>query len=309
MQEPELTFKTIRDVPKNEHLRPGSPLCPGCGGEIAVRLALKVLGRRTIVVGVPGCFGLLSLYPYATIENSMLFSPFASGPAVAQGVVDGIQTRVEKGKIRDPGTQVLVLTGDGAAYDIGLQATSGAIHRWVDFYYLCYDNEAYGNTGFQFSSATPYAASTTTTQAHGSSVGNEIRKKDLFEIWRAQRPPYIATMAISRPVDLFRKFEKASRIKGPKLFIALSVCPTGWGTDSRESVRLDKLAVETGIWPLKEAVDGKVTHTYIPRKRVPVQDYLKRQRRFDHLFVPEEDKETIGKIQSDVDDYWADISI
>ncbi len=306
MQTDLTAFRTLKDTPRNEYLVSGSPLCPGCGGEVALKLALKALGERTVVVLVPSCFGLLALYPYTSMKNSILFTPFAAAPATAQGLVDGIGVRVEKGEIADPQAKVLVVTGDGAAYDIGLQSTSGAIHRQLDFYYLCYDNEAYGNTGFQFSSATPLGSATTTTHATELMGGNQLRKKNLFEIWRAHNPPYVATVAVSRPVDLLRKFEKASKIRGPKLFITLGVCPTGWGSEPRETVRVDGLAVETGLWPLKEAVDGKVVHTYTPRKRLPVEEYLKKQKRFQHLFKPREDRATIQKIQDDVDQYWSE---
>ncbi|MDG6987770.1 MAG: pyruvate synthase [Nitrososphaerota archaeon] len=309
VQSTDSAFRTLKDVPREERLRPGSPLCAGCGGEAVVRLALKALGPRTIVVSVPGCLALLALYPYATLTSSLLFTTFASGPAAAQGIVDGIMARVEKGKLADPNSKVMVLTGDGAAYDIGLQATSGAVQRGLDFYYLCYDNEAYGNTGFQYSSATPLAASTSTTAALGGSIGSGLKKKNLFEIWRAHNPAYLATISLSRPVDLLRKFERAAKVKGPKLFIAFSVCPTGWGSEPRMTVKLDKLAVESGIWPLKEAVDGKVVHTYIPRRRVPVEEYLRIQRRFEHLFEPSKKEETIASIQRNVDAYWTDVII
>ncbi len=308
MQADQTAFRTMKDTPAREYLVSGSPLCPGCGGEIALKLALKAMGERTIVAFVPSCFGLLTLYPYSSMKNSTLFTPFACGPAAAQGIVDGINIRVEKGEIKDPRSKVLVLTGDGAAYDIGLQSTSGAIHRRLDFYYLCYDNEAYGNTGFQFSSATPFASATSTTHATESTPGNPLRKKDLFEVWRAHRPPYVATVAVSRPVDLLRKFEKASKIRGPKLFIALGVCPTGWGSEPRETVRVDRLAVETGIWPLKEAVGGRVVHTYVPRRRAPVEEYLKKQKRFQHLFSPKENRGAVQAIQNAVDSYWEGVS-
>ncbi len=304
----ETVFKTMKDTPRQEYLSPGSPLCAGCGGEIIVKLALKVLGPRTIVVSVPSCLALLELYPYVSIKTSMLFAPFGAGPAAAQGLVDGIEALASKGVIQNPGTKVLVLTGDGAAYDIGLQATSGAIQRGLDFYYLCYDNEAYGNTGFQYSSATPFASWTSTTSVGLESSGNTFWKKDLFEIWRAHNPPYVATVAASRPVDLMRKFEKASRIRGPKLFIALGVCPTGWGADAKETIRIDKLAVETGMWPLKEAINGEVRHTYIPRKRKPVEEYLKTQKRYEHLFKPVRRDDLIRAIQERVDRYWESVS-
>ncbi|HIQ30443.1 MAG TPA: pyruvate synthase [Candidatus Caldiarchaeum subterraneum] len=296
------SFKTLRDTPISEYLTPGSPLCGGCGGEIIVKLALKALGPKTILVSVPGCLALFELYPYTSLKTPMLFAPFPAGPAAAQGIVDGIEALVSKGRVSNPGVKVLLLTGDGAAYDIGLQATSAAIHRGLDFYYLCYDNEAYGNTGFQFSGSTPLAASTSTTPA-----GSGLRKKDLFEIWRAHNPPYVATVAASRPVDLLRKFEKAQRFRGPKLFIALGVCPTGWGSDPALTVRLDKLAVETGIFPLKEAVYGRVRHTYIPRSRKPVEEYLRHQRRFEHLFKPVRRDDLIRQIQEDVDRYWENV--
>ena len=307
-QRTDTAFKTLKDIPQEDRLRPGSPLCAGCGGEAVVRLALKALGPRTIVVSVPGCLALFALYPYATLRNSLLFTTFASGPAAAQGLVDGIGARVDKGKLADPGSKVLVHTGDGAAFEIGVQASSGAVQRGLDFYYLCYNNEAYGKTGFQYSSATPLAASTTTTPALGATDGTALKKKDLFEVWRAHNPAYLATVSLSRPVDLFRKFERAATVRGPKLFIAFSVCPTGWGSEPRKTVKIDKLAVETGVWPLKEAIDGSVVHTYVPRRRTPVEAYLKTQKRFEHLFKPSRKEELIAAIQRRVDDYWSAVN-
>ena len=154
--------------------------------------------------------------------------------------------------------KVVVLTGDGSAYDMGLSSTSGAIHRNLDFYYICYDNEAYGNTGFQRSGATPFGSKTGTTPP-GKMIrtGAELPKKDLFEIWRSHKPPYLATISPAHPVDLANKFKKAEGYHGPKLFISISPCPPGWGMDSSHSVRLAKLAVDTGTWPLKEAIHGR----------------------------------------------------
>ena len=279
-------YKTMKDIPKEELMASGTPLCAGCGAQLALRLALKALGPHTIVVNTPGCMALMALYPYSSLRLPFLFTSFVATPATAQGVVDAIEILRSKGVDLPADTKVLALTGDGAAYDIGLQSTSGTLSRQLDYYYFVYDNEAYGNTGFQYSAATPYLSRTTTSEATPRIPGNTYWKKDIFEIWRAHGAPYIATVAASKPVDLLRKFEKAAKIKGPKLFLALGVCPTGWGSDPQQTVKIDKLAVETGIWPLKESVYGEVRHTYIPSNLKPVEEYLKTQRRFSHLFYP-----------------------
>lgn len=204
--------------------------------------------------------------------------------------------------------KVLVLAGDGSSYDMGLSATSAAIHRGLDFWYLCYDNEAYGNTGFQMSSSSPFASRTTT-----SPVGKEEpegtfqEKKDLFEIWRAQKPPYVATVASHEVVDLAEKVHRSLAIKGPKLFLALAVCPTGWGFDPRLGDELAHLAVKTGIWPLKETMGGVVRHTFIPKRFLPVEDYLRPQLRFRHLFEPKSHTEALQTIQQRVDHYWKQV--
>jgi pyruvate ferredoxin oxidoreductase beta subunit len=194
---------------------------------------------------------------------------------------------------------VLVLAGDGSTLDMGLSSTSAAIHRGLDFWYLCYDNEAYGNTGFQVSAASPLGSRTTTTTRDF-----QQHKKDIFEIWRAQRPPYIATLSMQDPVDLAEKVRRAMPLQGPRLFLSLAVCPTGWGFDPAISFEIAKLAVETGVWPLKEAVGGVVRHTYIPSRFRPVEEYLAPQRRFRHLFQPRRQDEVLEQIQDNVDAYW-----
>ena len=206
---------------------------------------------------------------------------------------------------REEDMQVVVLTGDGAAYGMGLSATSGAIERDLDFLYICYDNEGYGNTGQQYSGATPHAARTSTSRV---GVGFRGEKKPLFDIWAAHKPAYVATVIGAEPLDLARKIEKAKRLKGPRLIIALSPCPTGWDFDPKEAVNIGKLAVKTGIWPLKEYIDGKVVHTKVPRRRVPVERYLETQGRFAHLFEPERNEAVLAEIQVSVDRYWEGIS-
>jgi len=222
-------------------------------------------------------------------------------PAGAQGVRDALDILKAKGHIcEDEDLDVVVLTGDGSAYGMGLSATSGAIERDLDFLYLCYDNEGYGNTGQQSSGATPMGARTST-----NNLGFNGDKKDLFSIWAAHNPSYVATVIGSEPLDLMRKVEKAAERKGPRLILALAPCPTGWDYDPMHTVKIGKLAVKTGIWPLKEFVDGKVTHTRTPHPRVPVEEYLKLQGRFKHLFEPTPDIDTIAAIQARVDAYWA----
>jgi pyruvate ferredoxin oxidoreductase beta subunit len=185
---------------------------------------------------------------------------------------------------------------------MGLSATSGAMERGLDFLYICYDNEGYGNTGQQFSAATPHAARTATSKGVHGYPGY---KKDLFSIWAAHKPAYVATVIGAEPLDLAQKIEKARGMKGPRMIIALAPCPTGWDYDPKLSVDIGRLAVKTGVWPLKEYVDGQVVHTRVQRDRIPVEEYLKLQGRFRHLFEPARDEATLVEIQARVDSYWA----
>ncbi|MCS6769212.1 MAG: thiamine pyrophosphate-dependent enzyme [Candidatus Caldarchaeum sp.] len=306
----ETRFKTLREFPLDEYLSPGATMCAGCGGMIVLRIFHKALGGNVVIVNAAGCLTLLQVYPYTPLKSSWMYTAFASAPAGAQGIRDALDILMEKGKLpQGEDLKVVVLTGDGAAYDIGLQSSSGAIERGLDFYYLVYDNEAYGNTGFQRSGATPFGSSTTTTPPTNlNPAGYSGMKKDLFEIWRSHNPPYLATIAPSHVVDMLRKIETASGFRGPKLFISLSPCPTGWGFDPSETIKLSRLAVECGVWPLKEAVYGKVRHTVVPKVLKPVEEYLRRQNRYAHLFTPTRQEEAINFIQEKVNEYWLKVS-
>jgi pyruvate ferredoxin oxidoreductase beta subunit len=232
-----------------------------------------------------------------------------SAPAGAQGVRDAFDVLIAKGRLpKEEDVKVVVLAGDGSTYDMALSSTSGAITRKLDFYYFCYDNEAYGNTGVQLSPATPYGARTTTSPCSVRQPAGAIQeKKDIFEIWRAHRPPYVATVSPRFPLDLEEKFARAADYPGPKLFLAFAACPTGWLFDPAHTPDVARLAVECGIWPLKEAIDGVVTHTYVPTRR-PVEEYLKLQGRFRHLFEPTRQEDAIRHIQDRVDAYWARVT-
>jgi pyruvate ferredoxin oxidoreductase beta subunit len=270
-----------------------------------LRLAAKVLGDRVVYVNAAGCFTLLTVYPYTPLNASWLYTTMGSAPAGAQGVRDALDVLIAKGRVpREEDLKVMVLGGDGSTYDMALSSTSGAIARNLDFYYFCYDNEAYGNTGAQLSPATPYGARTSTSPCSvHHPIGAAQEKKDIFEIWRAHRPPYIATVSPRYPLDLEEKFARAAKFEGPKLFLAFAACPTGWLFDPSYTPDVARLAVECGIWPLKEAAYGNITHTYVPKLR-PVEEYLALQGRFSHLFEPAVQKDAIAHIQARVNAYW-----
>lgn len=305
----ELTaYRNLKDLSREEFILPGTAVCGGCGGMEALRLAAKVLGDRVVYVNAAGCFTMLSVFPYTPFRGSWLYTTMGSAAAGAQGVRDALDVLISRGRVRpEDDVQVVVVAGDGATYDMALSSTSGAIWRGLDFWYFCYDNESYGNTGVQMSSATPYAARTETTPVTPKTAeGMGQRPKDLFEIWRAHRPAYLATVSPRYPVDLARKFEKARAFKGPRLFLAAAPCPTGWELDPAKTLAYARLQVETGLFPLKEAVgDGPVIHTHAPARRRPVEEFLRGQGRFRHLFEPVKQEAVIARIQAEVDRYWA----
>jgi pyruvate ferredoxin oxidoreductase beta subunit len=301
----EQRINRMKDLPSTHLLGSGTPMCSGCGGLEALHQIYDVLGEKTVFVNAAGCMTLLSVYPFTPFRGSWLYTAMASAPAGAQGVRDALDILLQQGRIpKADDLDVVVLTGDGSAYGMGLSATSGAMDRNLDFLYICYDNEGYGNTGQQYSSATPHAAVTSTS---GGSRGYPGYKKDLFSIWAAHKPAYVATVIGSEPLDLARKIEKARELQGPRMIIAFSPCPTGWDYDPQESVNIGRLAVKTGIWPLKEYIDGEVVHTRTPRERAPVEEYLQLQGRFAHLFEPQRNATLIAEIQSRVDRYWDEV--
>jgi pyruvate ferredoxin oxidoreductase beta subunit len=301
----ETAFQRMKDLPSAHLLGTGTPMCAGCGGLQALHEVYNLLGPRSVFVNAAGCMTLLSVYPFTPFRGSWLYTAMASAPAGAQGIRDALDVLLAQRRVpTEEDLEVVVLTGDGAAYGMGLSATSGAIERGLDFLYLCYDNEGYGNTGQQYSGATPHGALTATSLGPRGYPG---QKKDLFAIWTAHRPTYVATVIGAEPLDLARKLEKARSLHGPRLLLALAPCPTGWEYDPRDTTEIGRLAVKTGIFPLKEYVDGKVVHTKRPHPRVPVEEYLRLQGRYRHLFEPARDEALIAEIQAGVDAYWAGI--
>ncbi len=285
---------------------PGHRACGGCGPALAARLILKGAGRETIVVSSTGCMEVFSTpYPETAWRVPWIHSLFENASAVASGVEASLkkQGRSEK---------VVCICGDGATFDIGILCISGAFERGHDITYICYDNEAYMNTGIQRSAATPYDASTTTSPAGACSFGNKLPKKDMPGILAAHGAPYVATASIAYPADLMQKVERAVNTPGPCYLQVHTPCCTGWGFDGSKTIGLSKLAIETGLWVNFEMVDGEVTKAKkVVRK--PVEDYLKMQKRFRHLFKPVLQKDEIAKIQaiadSNAEKYGIDIRV
>ena len=272
----------------------GHRACGGCGAALAARLFLKAAGEETIVVSSTGCIKVFSTpYPETAWRVPWIHSLFENASAVASGIESALkqQGRSEK---------VVVIAGDGATLDIGVLCISGAFERGHDITYICYDNEAYMNTGIQRSGATPYDASTTTSPPGRASFGNKRPKKDMPRILAAHGSPYVATASIAYPADFVQKVEKAMQTEGPTYVQVHAPCCTGWGFEGAKTLAIGKLAIETGLWVNYEMVDGEVTKVKKVVKK-PVEEYLKEQKRFRHLFKPTLLSEEIAKIQAIAD--------
>lgn len=283
-------------VSRKEYFTSGHRACQGCAEALAVRLVAKALGRDTVVASATGCMEVTSTpLPFTNWKVPWIHVAFENAAAVATGAEAGMKALMRKGKVPTKKMTFLAMAGDGGTSDIGIQALSGAFERGHDFVYVCYDNEAYMNTGIQRSSSTPFGASTTTSPAGKVVPGQVTWKKNMPEIAVAHGIPYVATACPSYPLDLIEKVKKAARIKGPAYVHILSVCPTGWRLPPELAIQAGRLAVESGVFPLYEVEDGRYRITVDTGKLRPVNDYLKIQGRFRHL-----DETMIAKIQGRV---------
>lgn len=279
------------DIDEREYLASGHRACAGCGATIAVRLALKALGPNTVAVSATGCLEVVtSPYPETSWNIPWVHVAFENASAVASGVEEALKAQGKED------TNVVVFGGDGGTTDIGLQSLSGAMERQQNIIYICYDNEAYMNTGIQRSSSTPFGASTTTSPAGKKSFGEDKPKKNMAMIMAAHGIPYVATACVSHPYDLMNKVKKAAETKGPAYIHVLQPCATGWGYAPNKTIELGKLAVDTYSWILYEIENGELNITVKPDKKLPVIDYLKVQKRFKHL-----DEAHVKMIQEIVD--------
>jgi pyruvate ferredoxin oxidoreductase beta subunit len=288
---------TPKSLPKVENLAQGHRACQGCGEVLALRMALKAMGKNMIVASATGCMEIItSPYPQTAWEVPWIHVAFENAAAVASGVEAGRKALMRKGRIPKQRTTIVAMAGDGGTADIGLQALSGALERGHDFVYICLDNEAYMNTGVQRSSSTPYGAMTTTSPPGKLSMGQYTWKKNMPAIAGAHAIPYVATASPAYYTDLMNKAKKAAMIKGPAYLHVYSPCPTGWRLAPELAVDISRLAVQTNVFPLYEVVNGQYILTKKIKKRKPVEGYLKLQGRFRHL-----DKKTIQEIQKRVD--------
>jgi pyruvate ferredoxin oxidoreductase beta subunit len=278
-----------RLINKKELLSSGHRACSGCAEVLAVRLMCKALGENTVIASATGCMEIVSsMFPTTAWEVPWIHVAFENAAAVASGVEAGLKALRRKGKIDDRYVKVVGMAGDGGTMDIGFQALSGAMERGHDMIFVCFDNEAYMNTGIQRSSGTPMGASTTTAPAGKASSGQKTWKKNMPEIMVAHNVPYVATACPSYPLDFIRKIEKAKSIKGPSYIHCFSVCPTGWRSPSHTAVSMGRLAVETGVFPLFEVENGHYRISPdMPKQLKPINDYFKPQGRFRHLTADE----------------------
>ncbi|MDZ4655678.1 MAG: thiamine pyrophosphate-dependent enzyme [Coriobacteriia bacterium] len=295
---------TLKELTHREdRLEGGHRLCAGCGASIAVRQVLLGAGEDPVVVGcATGCLEVsTTIYPYSSWKTPFIHNAFENSAATVSGVEAAFQGLKRAGKIpADKRIKFVAFGGDGGTYDIGLQSLSGAMERGHDMVYVCYDNGAYMNTGIQRSSATPKGAWATTSQVGVAQQGKQQRRKDLTQIMAAHDIPYAAQASISHWKDLTMKAEKAFAVEGPAFLNIFAPCPRGWRIPYNMTVEIAKAAVQSGFWPLYEVEDGVWRQTVKVHNKKPIEEFLKPQGRFKHLFKPE-NADLLAEIQADVD--------
>lgn len=303
----------VKEIVANKPSRfsAGHRMCAGCGAPPVARMILRAVKPEDHVVisNATGCMEVSTcIYPYTSWTDSYIHTAFECAAATASGAEAAYKSLKKQGKIpENEDTKFICFGGDGGTYDIGIQALSGAMERGHDMTYVCYDNGAYMNTGIQRSSATPQFADTTTSPAGTVIPGKMQVRKDLTEIMASHHLPYVAqTAAYLNFKDLYEKAEKAIYTKGAKFLNVLAPCPRGWGYPTEDLMKLNKLAVDTCYWPLYEVEDGVYHISYKPAKKLPVEEFLKPQKRFKHMFKPGNEW-MIEKFQEEVDKRWEEL--
>ena len=289
----------------------GHRMCAGCGAPVVARHILRALKEEdhAVIANATGCMEVSTfIYPYSAWTDSFIHTAFESAGATLSGVEAAYKSLKKQGKLpEDEHTKFIAFGGDGGTYDIGLQSLSGAMERGHDMVYVCYDNGAYMNTGIQRSSATPQFADTTTSPAGKVIPGKMQPRKDLTKILAGHHLPYVAqSAAINNMKDLYEKAEKAIYTEGPTFLNVLAPCPRGWNYQTENLMQINKLAVETCYWPLYEIVDGVYHVNYKPAKKLPIEEFLKPQKRFKHMFNPGNEW-MIEEFQKEVDSRWQEL--
>ncbi len=289
-------------------LTSGHRMCAGCGAPPVVRMILRAVKPEdhAVICNATGCLEVSTfIYPYTAWTDSYIHTAFECAAATEAGVEAAYKSMQRQGKLpEDKHTKFIAFGGDGGTYDIGLQSLSGAMERGHDMVYVCYDNGAYMNTGIQRSSATPKFADTTTSPAGKVIPGKMQSRKDLTEIMVSHHIPYVAqTLAVNNFKDLYEKAEKAIYTEGPAFLNVFAPCPRGWGYPTDELMQINKLAMETCYWPMYEVIDGKYKINYKPKEKKPIEEFLKPQKRFRHMFKPGNEW-MIEEFQKEVDARW-----
>ena len=298
-------------VDTKSRLTSGHRMCAGCGAPAVARMILRAVKPEdhVVVSNATGCMEVSTfLYPYTAWTDSYIHTAFENAAATLSGVEAAYKAMKRAGKLpEDKATKFIAFGGDGGTYDIGLQSLSGAMERGHDMVYVCYDNGAYMNTGIQRSSATPRFADTTTTPAGTKIPGKMQSRKDLTKIMVGHHLPYVAqTIALNNFKDLYEKSEKAIYTEGACFLNVMAPCPRGWGYNTEDLMQINKLAVETCYWPLYEVIDGKYVVNYKPAKKLPIEEFLRPQKRFKHMFKPGNEW-MIQEFQEEVDARWQEL--
>ncbi len=296
---------------KPSRFKAGHRMCAGCGAPPVARMVLRALKPEdhAVVSLATGCMEVSTfIYPYTAFSDSFIHTAFECAAANVAGVESAYNVLKRKGKIsNEKVTKFIAFGGDGGTYDIGLQSLSGAMERGHDLVYVCYDNGAYMNTGIQRSSATPKFADTTTSPAGSKIPGKMQARKDLTKIIQSHHIPYAAqTIAVNNFKDLYEKSEKAIYTKGPTFLNILAPCPRGWGYPTDMLMEINRLAVETCYWPLYEITDGIYKINYKPKNKLPIEEFLRPQKRFKHMFK-DGNEWMIDEFQKEVNDRWEEL--
>jgi pyruvate ferredoxin oxidoreductase beta subunit len=296
----------VRNEAGTPPLRGGHALCQGCGVPMVVRTIVDTIETPVVVVSATGCLEVATTrFPTTAWNVPWLHVAFENAAAAASGVEVAYRALAKRGALPQDGPiTFVVLAGDGGTYDIGLQSLSGSLERGHRFLFVCYDNEAYMNTGVQRSGATPFGANTTTSPAGAAALGKAQQRKDMTAIAVAHHIPYVAQATSSHWQDLSEKIERAAHADGPSFLNVLTNCPVGWGHEPRLAIQILNAGIDSCYWPLYEVVDGRYRLTYEPEEIVPVEEFLRPQKRFAHLFGGDEGDDVLREIQQHVEREW-----